>query len=606
MNILKIVFINSSALTFIDYTNDVIIFAINASLEDWREILMILRIEKKHSMRYESEIWSNAEKKYDVIKKKCREIFKALKKIRFYFYDVKFILKTDVRVLVDQLNRFDTDLSDALVIRWLAWIRFFDFKIRHVLDIKHTAADDLFKKSSSFNDFKKIAEEKNIDDWMNTQFDCVRVFPVSIAEKIISSILIFEYFEKSQKIVVYLFTLRKFSEMSLKEFNKFKKKVLKFKLQKDQFFRRNSKNVLMRRVIDDLEERQRILKQLHDESDHRDKENIYKRITDRYWWNDLYDDAQKYVKICSQCQMRNSIKKEETLHFIWMTFLWEKIEVNIVHMSSNKEKHYLIVARDDFLEWAEARALFETKTWRKTKFVWKNVICRHDCFEKLIVNDESENKEIFDELVQRYRIKKMITSSYHSQINEMIKRDHRFLFDALFKMSDEELKNWVNNLHVVLWADRFIVKFITDLISFYLQCDNESMLSIELKISIWRILSWQKIHIIEELLIMRTRQLQRRNENMNEAKDLLKWMRKQDKKYFDSEHFATNKDINKNDVVLLHDTQHENDQSINRKLKYKWRESIRIKEVIQKKKIYLLQELDEIDLAEIFVENRIK
>jgi hypothetical protein len=57
------------------------------------------------------------------------------------------------------------------------------------------------------------------------------------------------------------------------------------------------------------------------------------------------------------------------------------------------------------------------------------------------VNDESENKEILDEFVQRYRIKKMITSSYHFQINEMIKRDHKFLFDALSKMSDEELES---------------------------------------------------------------------------------------------------------------------------------------------------------------------
>jgi hypothetical protein len=126
---------------------------------------------------------------------------------------------------------------------------------------------------------------------MNTQLDCVRVISVSIAKEKLFSILIFEYFEKSQKIVVYLFTLRKFFEMSLKEFNKFKKKALKFKLQKNQLFRRNSKNVLMRRMINDFEERQRILKQLHNESDHRDKENIYKRINDRYWWNDLYDDV---------------------------------------------------------------------------------------------------------------------------------------------------------------------------------------------------------------------------------------------------------------------------------------------------------------------------
>jgi cell shape-determining protein MreC len=117
---------------------------------------------------------------------------------------------------------------------------------------------------------------------MNIQLDCVFVFFVSIAEEKFSLILISEYFEKSQKIVVYLFTLRKSFEMSLKEFNKFKKEVLKFKLQRNQFFRRNSKNVFMRQMIDDFEKRQRILKQLHDENDHRNKENIYKRIIDRY------------------------------------------------------------------------------------------------------------------------------------------------------------------------------------------------------------------------------------------------------------------------------------------------------------------------------------
>jgi uncharacterized protein YqgQ len=188
----------------------------------------------------------------------------------------------------------------------------------------------------------------------------------------------------------------------------------------------------------------------------------------------------------------------------------------------------------------------------------------------------------------------------------MIKRDHKSLFDALFKMFDEELKNWINNLHVVLWANRFIVKFIIDLISFYLQCDSESMLLIELEIFIWRILFWQEIHIIEDLLTMRARQLQRKDENMNEARNLLKRMRKQDKKYFDSKHFTTNKDINKNDFVLLHDIQHENDRSINRKLKYRWRKSFRVKEIIQNKKIYFLQKLDEIDLIKIFVENEIK
>ncbi len=80
-------------------------------------------------------------------------------------------------------NRFDIDFSDTFVIRWFAWIRFFDFEIRHVFDIKHTAANDLFKKFSSFNDFKEIVEKKNIDNWVNAQLDYVRVFFVSIDDK---------------------------------------------------------------------------------------------------------------------------------------------------------------------------------------------------------------------------------------------------------------------------------------------------------------------------------------------------------------------------------------------------------------------------------------
>ncbi len=117
---------------------------------------------------------------------------------------------------------------------------------------------------------------------MNIQFDCMRVFSISIAEEEYFFILIFEYSEKSQKIAVYLFTLRKSSEKTLKEFNKFKKNILRFKFQKNQLFRRNSKNVLMKRVVNDFEKRRRILKQLHNESDHRDKEKTYKRIIDRY------------------------------------------------------------------------------------------------------------------------------------------------------------------------------------------------------------------------------------------------------------------------------------------------------------------------------------
>ncbi len=53
---------------------------------------------------------------------------------------------------------------------------------------------------------------------------------------------------------------------------------------------------------------------------------------------------------------------------------------------------------------------------------------------------------------------------------------------------------------------------------------------------------------------MRARQLQRRNDDMKKIRILLKRMRKKKKENFDSEHFAVDKDIDKNDFILLHDT----------------------------------------------------
>lgn len=39
--------------------------------------------KKKYPSKYESRIWSSAEKKYDATKQKCWRVLKALKKIRY-------------------------------------------------------------------------------------------------------------------------------------------------------------------------------------------------------------------------------------------------------------------------------------------------------------------------------------------------------------------------------------------------------------------------------------------------------------------------------------------------------------------------------------------
>ncbi len=68
------------------------------------------------------------------------------------------------------------------------------------------------------------------------------------------------------------------------------------------------------------------------------------------------------------------------------------------------------------------------------------MICRHDCFEKLVMNEKPKNKKLMNELIEKLAIKKIIISTYHSQTNKMIERKHRLFVDALIKMTDQDRK----------------------------------------------------------------------------------------------------------------------------------------------------------------------
>ena len=57
------------------------------------------------------------ESKYDVMKQECRELLKTLKKVRFWLYEVRFIIEIDVNILIVQFNRSDADFSEILMTR---------------------------------------------------------------------------------------------------------------------------------------------------------------------------------------------------------------------------------------------------------------------------------------------------------------------------------------------------------------------------------------------------------------------------------------------------------------------------------------------------------
>ena len=84
MDMLKDVLMNAPALATIDYAEGAgeIILAVDTSGESWGAILQQTdRDSNRYPIRYESGMWTEAEKKYDSGKRECRALLRALKKL---------------------------------------------------------------------------------------------------------------------------------------------------------------------------------------------------------------------------------------------------------------------------------------------------------------------------------------------------------------------------------------------------------------------------------------------------------------------------------------------------------------------------------------------
>ena len=156
----------------------------------------------------------------------------------------------------------------------------------------------------------------------------------------------------------------------------------------------------------------------------------------------------------------------------------------------------------------------------------------------------------------------------------------------------------------VLWADGSTIRTSTGRTPYYISYGNEPVLSIELEVPTWRILTWDDVHITSDLLAIRARKLQRRDEDLEEAVLHLQCMRFERKERHDKKHGICNEEQAIGSVVLLHDTKRE--KAMSRKLAFKWLGPYRIYNAVNEKGTYLLEKLDGLRLAATFSGDRFK
>ena len=120
-------------------------------------------------------------------------------------------------------------------------------------DKKHIVADELFRRLRMFFNDEDEAHKQNIDDFIDSQLNCVRICSVLVTKETERNPLDSKYNEKSQEIAKYLTTLNASHVINRKKFQKFKMNALKFLTKERHLFQRADKNMSLRRVMNQEE-----------------------------------------------------------------------------------------------------------------------------------------------------------------------------------------------------------------------------------------------------------------------------------------------------------------------------------------------------------------
>ena len=219
----------------------------------------------------------------------------------------------------------------------------------------------------------------------------------------------------------------------------------------------------------------------HPTAGHLGIDAIYHKISERYYWDQMYRDIKEYIKTCDQCQRRSKAKRKEPLHPIKIGQAFERIGIDLVGPLpiTTCNNRYIIVATDYLTRWPEAQAVPDAGALTLAKFIFTEIVCRHG-IPKIILSDQGSNfrSDMIKALCENFLIRHKFSSPYHPQTNGMVERLNRTLCESLAKVETSE--DWDINLPAVLLAYRTKKHATTGYTPFQLTYRRQAVLPIEL------------------------------------------------------------------------------------------------------------------------------
>ncbi|KAF1934650.1 hypothetical protein EJ02DRAFT_300301, partial [Clathrospora elynae] len=110
------------------------------------------------------------------------------------------------------------------------------------------------------------------------------------------------------------------------------KRALNFFVRDGYLFRKTTRNIAIRRVVDDHDLQTAAIWDIHRQIGHRGVNAVFTMLAQRYWWKDMHADVRSKLAACPECQYRSSKRMVDMLTNTFAFALWECVAMDIVYM----------------------------------------------------------------------------------------------------------------------------------------------------------------------------------------------------------------------------------------------------------------------------------
>ncbi len=219
---------------------------------------------------------------------------------------------------------------------------------------------------------------------------------------------------------------------------------------------------------------------------HRGIVNTFHAIRQKYFWHNMYNDCNHYVKSCTTCMRNKHTNKND------------RSPLNPIEVSNKPFAHwfcdligplkttkhgysYIFTCVDSFSKLVEVVPLRDITALTVAKTLFDHIICRYGCFEVISTDRGTQYTSVlFKHLAAMCNSKHILAASGHHAGVGQVERENQTIERMLTKYVNFERNNWDESLNLVRYAINTSINDATGVSPYLLTFGREPKLPLDI------------------------------------------------------------------------------------------------------------------------------